>query len=273
MFGRHFVVQSSVDALIDAFIAGCGDLRADGEPDDVTTYRVDRTRPRWDPSGFRLWWDDELLSDEVLGTLLPTLIPSHFARHVAAPAVGSFTLDGVALAGADGALVLVADTVDPSVTPNDRQLDLHAVAVQAMRQHGWALTALGAVAVDGSADVPRALPFHRPFAAERDTRLATLIGSVGLHRLVSASSIGPLGGPTAIRAFVVVGEAGGGAATLEPASPSTALKALAAELSGPTTLHRGAFLEMAEWVETVPCWVLTLGDDLGAAATQLAECT
>jgi len=95
---------------------------------------------------------------------------------------------------------------------------------------------------------------------------------VGLHRLVPASSIGPLGGPTGIRGLVVVGEAGGGAATLEPASPSTVLKALAAHLSGPASRHRAAFLTLADWVETVPGWMLSLGDDLDAAVTHLEEC-
>jgi hypothetical protein len=272
VFGRHFVVRSTVDAVVDAFVDGCGDLRADREPGDVTAYRVDRTTPRWDQFGYSLWRDDDLVGREVLGTLLPTLIPSHFARHVAAAEVGSFTVDGVALARGDGAVLLVADTVDPSVTPNEQQLDMHALAVHAMRRHDWALIALDVVALDGSAGGPTALPYHRPLAARSGTRLASLIGTAGLHRLVPASSVGPLAGPTTIRAFVVVSEDPGVSAAVEPASPSTVLKALAAQLSGPSTPWRAAFLSMAEWVETIPCWVLSLGDHLDAAATQLEEC-
>ena len=270
VLGRHFVVRSSVGAVVDAFVDGCGDLRSEGEPTEATVYRVDRTGPRWHQFGFSLWRDEQLVYREVLGTLLPTLIPSDFARHVASEAAGLIAVKGVAVARHDGVVVLVADTVDPSRVPNEGWLDLHALAVQAMRR-GWALTALDVVPLDASVSGLQALPFPRPFAARRETQLATLIGSAGLHRLVPASSVGPLSGRTAVRALAVVRDISSDPATIEPASPSTVLRALASQLSGTGHTRREAFLRMAEWVEVIPGRVLYLSDDLDASVARLED--
>jgi hypothetical protein len=268
VLGRRFVVESATSGVLDVIVNGFGDLPSNADGSDVTVYRVDRTGPRWHPYGWSTWRDEELISAEGLGAAVPISIPSDFARHVAGGRDRWATITGVALARHGGAVVLTVDASDGPDIVESEPVDLYALAVQAMRR-GWQLVALDAVVVDMTRDVAVALPFHRPFAANRDSPLSALIGAAGLHRLVPASSLGDLAGPTDVIGCVLVRRSTDAVAGLEPASPASVLRALATQVGGGYERSRSSFVLLAELAERLPGRMLRFIDDLDASAAHL----
>jgi hypothetical protein len=266
VLGRRFLVESWDAEVLGPIAAGYVDLVAEADDDDdVTVYRIERSAPAWHPFGWSVWRDDELIAGEARSSLLPTLVPSDFARHVTRHAATGVPVGGVALARHGRAVVLTADVIS-SQEPVHERLELPALAAHAMRR-GWALVALDIVPIDAARQEVR--PFHRPFAAEPDSPLASVLGSPD-GQLVPASRLGALGGPSELAAFVAVRPTLGAAvAKVEPAAPPVVLRVLAAQLSGHAAARRRAFHLVAALTERVPGSVLHLGADLGAAVDAL----
>ena len=267
VLGRQFVVESTDDEMLDVVVRGYVDLQIDAEQGESAVYRIEQFTPRWHEYGWSVWRDDALVLGEVRHRLVPTLIPSDFARHTARQAPTCVPINGVALVRNGRAVVLAADVIPRTEHVDGEPLDLPAFTAHAMRR-GWAHLALDVVPID-VAD-RQVLSFHRPFAAEPDTPLADVIGTKGIHDLVPASTLGSLAGSTVLGAFVAVRSATErDASALEPASPSAVLRALAAQLSGDGDARRQGFHQLGGLVEDVRGSVLHLGRDLGDALGRL----
>jgi len=268
VLGRQFVVESPEPGVADAIGVGCVDLESACDAGDTTVYRVERVGPPWHPYGWCVRRDDELLGADVLGTYVPTMIPSDFARRVIHGRGDALAISGVALARDGRAVVLAADAILGWVNPADGPLDLFAVAAHCMRR-GWGLVALDVVPIDGSGAFASVDPFHRPFAAEAGTPLAAMLSSTDFPALLPASRLGPLVGRTNIGAFVIVAPSDVAKSRLESGPPSAVLRALASRLSGSAEVRRTAFIRLAELAEQIPGHVLRVTDDLGAASMHL----
>ena len=211
--------------------------------------------------------DEELLGAEVLGTYVPTMIPSDFARHVIRGSKAAVAVSGVALARDGRAVVVATDAVLGWANPADGPLDLFGVAAHCMRR-GWGLVALDVVPIDGSGAFASVDPFHRPFAVEADTPLAAMLGSAKLPVLVPASQFGPLVGRANIGAFVVAAPSDG-----EPELGSAPPSAVLARACLATSRQRRPAAHLLRPVGRArragPLSCAPHGDDLGAAATQL----
>ncbi len=270
VFDRQFVVESQERDLVDTIADGYVDLAVADDLVDPVTYRVERTGPAWYPHGWRITRGGELIGGEALGTFLPTLIASDAARHFSHGTAGA-TVNGVAVARGDRAVLLVVDVIARGAHTHDAPLDLPALAALSMR-HGWGLVALDVVAVASTGDGALLRSFHRPFAPEPKSPLATLLGSAG-RPLVPASLVGALVDDTPVSAIVAVRAAADGVTRLEAASPSAMLRALAAQLTGDADRRRHEFRRLADVVEQLPGRTLHLGHDHDAAIAELAGAT